>query len=230
MITIHRAGDRGLTENDWLQSWHSFSFGEFFDPDRMGFRSLRVLNDDTVAPAKGFPMHGHRDMEIVSYVARGQMEHKDSLGNGGVIGPGEVQKMSAGTGIQHGEWNPSPNAPLHLVQIWIVPHEKGGEPSYEQAAYDREAFRTGWAVLAAEQGGTVTIKQDAVIAATLASAGERRSLEFSPGRSGYLFVVRGSLRFHGNELAAGDAAQIEEEPSLEFEALAESEVLAFDLA
>lgn len=230
MITIHRGEDRGLTEMDWLESRHSFSFGEWFDPERMGFRSLRVLNDDRVAPGKGFPMHGHRDMEIVSYVAKGEMEHKDSLGNGGVIRPGEVQRMSAGTGIQHGEWNPSATEPLHLVQIWIVPHERGGEPSYAQAAFDQEAFRSSWAVLAAEQGGAVTIKQDAVIAAALVRAGERRSLEFSPGRAGYLFVVRGVVSFHGNELRSGDAAAIEDERSLEFEALTESEVLAFDLA
>jgi redox-sensitive bicupin YhaK (pirin superfamily) len=230
MITIHRADERGLTEADWLESRHSFSFGEFFDPDKMGFRSLRVLNDDRVAPGKGFPMHGHRDMEIVSYVAKGEMQHRDNLGNGGVIKPGEVQRMSAGTGIQHGEWNPSTTEALHLVQIWIVPTDRGGDPSYEQSAFDADAAQRNWVVLAAPEGGAVTIKSDAVIAVTHVPVLEKRRLEFSPGRAGYLFVVRGALRFHGNELHAGDAASIEDESSLEFTAEMESEVLAFDLA
>jgi redox-sensitive bicupin YhaK (pirin superfamily) len=230
MITIHRGEERGTTETEWLQSRHSFSFGEWFDPERMGFRTLRVLNDDTVAPGRGFPMHGHRDMEIVSYVAKGEMEHKDSLGNGGVIRPGEVQRMSAGSGIQHGEWNPSPTAPLHLIQIWIVPASRGGEPSYEQSPFSVEEAREGWVVLAASAGGAVTIKQDAVIAVTLAPSGSHRVLEFSPGRAGYLYVVRGMVRMHGNELRAGDSASIEDESHLEFEAVGEAEVLAFDLA
>jgi redox-sensitive bicupin YhaK (pirin superfamily) len=230
MITILKADDRGLTETDWLRSWHSFSFGEFFDPERMGFRTLRVLNDDRVDPGKGFPMHGHRDMEIVSYVAKGEMEHKDSLGNGSVVRHGEVQRMSAGTGIQHGEWNPSKSEQLHLVQIWIVPASRGGEPSYEQQPFDINEARQGWVVLAASAGGVVTIQQDAVLAVSIVPAGERRSLEFSPGRFGYLFVVRGVIEFHGNELGAGDAAAIEDESRLEFESISEAEVLAFDLA
>ena len=157
MITILKAEDRGLTETEWLRSWHSFSFGEYFDPERMGFRTLRVLNDDRVDPGKGFPMHGHRDMEIVSYVVKGEMEHKDSLGNGSVIRPGEVQRISAGTGIQHGEWNPSKTEQLHLVQIWIVPSARGGEPSYEQQSFDLDEARRGWVVLAAPVGGVVTL-------------------------------------------------------------------------
>ncbi len=230
MITILKAEDRGLTETEWLRSWHSFSFGEYFDPERMGFRTLRVLNDDRVDPGKGFPMHGHRDMEIVSYVAKGEMEHKDSLGNGSMIRPGEVQRISAGTGIQHGEWNPSKTEQLHLVQIWIVPTARGGEPSYEQQSFDLDEARRGWVVLAAPVGGVVTIQQDAVLAVSVISAGDRRALEFSHGRYGYLFVVRGVIQFHGNELCAGDAAVIEDETRLEFESISEAEVLAFDLA
>ena len=230
MITILKGEDRGKTELEWLESYHSFSFGEFFDPERMGFRSLRVLNDDTVAPGKGFPMHGHREMEIVSYVARGEMEHKDSLGNGSVIKQGDVQRMSAGTGIQHGEWNASATTPLHLIQVWMLPAEKGIAPSYEQASIDLPSYRDGWVVLAASAGGLVTINSSAVMAGTVAASGERRSLEFDPGRAGYLFVVRGMVRFHGNELKAGDAAAIEDESVLEFESVTEAEVLAFDLA
>lgn len=229
MITILKGDDRGKTETDWLESWHSFSFGEYWDPDRMSFRSLRVLNDDRVAPGKGFPMHGHRDMEIVSYVARGEMEHKDSLGNGSVIKPGEIQRMTAGTGIQHGEWNASTSQPLHLIQVWMVPDTNGLEPSYEQAAYDGAAYREGWVVLAASDGGAVRVHTNTVMAGTIAPTGEKRSLEFDPGRAGYLFVVRGQIRLHGNVLAAGDAATIEDESNLEFEAAMESEVLAFDL-
>ncbi len=230
MITILKGEDRGLTETDWLQSRHSFSFGEYFDPERMGFRTLRVLNDDRVDPGKGFPMHGHRDMEIVSYVVKGEMEHKDSLGNGSVIRHGEVQRMSAGTGIQHGEWNPSKSEQLHLIQIWIVSSARGGEPSYEQQAFDLDEARHGWVVLAAPVNGVVSIQQDAVVAVTIVPAGDRRSLEFSLGRSGYLFVVRGMINLHANELRAGDAALIDEETHLEFESISEAEVLAFDLA
>lgn len=230
MITILKGEDRGLTETDWLQSRHSFSFGEYFDPERMGFRTLRVLNDDRVDPGKGFPMHGHRDMEIVSYVVKGEMEHKDSLGNGSVIRHGEVQRMSAGTGIQHGEWNPSKSEQLHLIQIWIVSSARGGEPSYEQQAFDLDEARRSWVVLAAPVNGVVSIQQDAVVAVTIVPAGDRRSLEFSLGRSGYLFVLRGMINLHANELRAGDAALIDEETHLEFESISEAEVLAFDLA
>lgn len=229
MIIVRKADDRGLTENEWLKSRHSFSFGEFFDPDRMGFRSLRVLNDDRIAPGKGFPMHGHRDMEIVSYVVRGQMQHEDSLGNGSLIRHGEVQRMSAGSGIKHSEWNASQDEPLHIVQIWVLPRGTGGEPTYDQKAFDTEAAKNVWVVLAAPEGGLVTIDQDAIFAVTSVPTGQRRSLEFSPGRAGYVFVARGGIRFHGNELVAGDAAEIEEEKSLEFEAMFDSEVLAFDL-
>lgn len=230
MISILKGEDRGKTELDWLESRHSFSFGEYFDPERMGFRALRVLNDDTVAPGKGFPMHGHREMEIVSYVAKGEMEHKDSLGNGSVIKQGEIQRMSAGTGIQHGEWNASKTTPLHLIQIWMIPTDNGAQPSYEQAVIDMDAMRSGWVVLAGSAGGVVTVNTSAVMAGTIAASGEKRALEFDPGRAGYLFLVRGAIRFHGNELRAGDAALIEDESSLEFEAITEAELLAFDLA
>ncbi len=229
MITILDGEQRGKTELDWLESAHSFSFGEYWDPDRMGFRSLRVLNDDRVAPGKGFPMHGHREMEIVSYVVRGEMEHKDSLGNGSVIRPGEIQRMSAGTGIQHGEWNASKSEPLHLIQIWMIPNVSGLEPTYEQSSFDMDAYKSGWVVLAAEAGGAVTVHTNTVMAGTIAATGEKRTLEFDPGRAGYVFIARGRVRLHGNELSAGDAAMIEDESALEFEALMESEVLAFDL-
>ena len=228
MITILKAEDRGTSKTDWLESRHSFSFGDFFDPERMSYRALRVLNDDRVAPGRGFPMHGHREMEIISYVVRGQMEHKDSLGNGSVIKRGDVQRMSAGTGIQHGESNPGAE-PLHLIQVWLIPNEKGLEPSYEQAEIDMAAMQSGWVALAGPEGSYVKVHADAVLAATVLRTGETRTLEFSPGRAGYLFVARGAVRFHGNELKNGDAAAIEDEPSLSFEGLQDSEVLAFDL-
>lgn len=230
MITIHKAEDRGKTELGWLESSHCFSFGNYFDPDKMGFRTLRVLNDDHVQPGKGFGMHGHRDMEIISYVLKGTMEHKDDIGNSGTIRHGEVQRMSAGTGIHHSEGNQSDTDPLHFLQIWIVPKETGTPPSYEQATIDMDAVRKDWVLLAAPAGGLVTVNQDIAIAATVALSGQKRVLEFDEGRAGYLFVARGSIRFHGNEMNAGDSAQIEDEKSLEFESVFDAEVIVFDFA
>ena len=230
MITIHKADDRGTTELGWLESSHCFSFGNYFDPEKMGFRTLRVLNDDHVQPGKGFGMHGHRDMEIVTYVLKGTMEHKDDIGNSGVLRHGEIQRMSAGTGIHHSEGNHSGTEPLHFLQIWIVPAETGVPPSYEQAAFDLDAARKDWVLLAAPTDGLVTVNQDVVMATTISPAGQKRILEFDEGRAGFLFVAHGSIRFHGNELNAGDSAQIEDESSLEFESLFDAEVIAFDLA
>ncbi|MCH7945402.1 MAG: pirin family protein [Armatimonadetes bacterium] len=230
MITVHRADDRGLTELDWLESWHSFSFGGYIEPDRMGFRTLRVLNDDRVQPGQGFGQHGHRDMEIVSYVLSGTMEHSDNLGNGSLIKHGEVQRMSAGTGIQHSEWNSSDTEPLHFLQIWIVPEEQGLTPSYQQEAFDVGQARQGWVLLAAPEGGLVTVHQDVAIATTIAATGQNRTLEFDEGRAGYLFVAKGSIKLHGNELKAGDAVAIEDERNLHFVADFESEVIVFDIA
>ena len=230
MITVHRADDRGLTELDWLESRHSFSFGGYFEPDRMGFRTLRVLNDDHVQPGKGFGQHGHREMEIVSYVLSGTMEHSDSLGNGSVIKHGEVQRMSAGTGVQHSEWNSSETDPLHFLQMWITPNEQGLEPSYEQKAFDVEQARQGWVLLAAPAGGLVTVHQDVAIATTIAGTGQSRTLEFDEGRAGYLYVAKGSIKLHGNELRTGDAVVIEDERDLHFTADFESEVVVFDFA
>ena len=230
MITIHKADDRGTTELGWLESSHSFSFGDFFDPEKMGFRTLRVLNDDHVQPGKGFPTHGHRDMEIVSYVLKGALQHKDDAGNEGVISHGEVQKMSAGTGIRHSEWNHSETEPVHFLQIWIIPRTQGVTPSYEHAPFDLDEAKQNWVLLAAQAGGLVTVDQDIAMAATIVQSGQRRALEFDEGRAGYMFVAKGAVRFHGNELHAGDAAQIEDEASLEIEALFDSEVIVFDIA
>ena len=229
MITVHPADDRGLTEQDWLESWHSFSFGGYFEPDRMGFKTLRVLNDDRVQPGQGFGQHGHRDMEIVSYVLSGTMEHKDNLGNGSLIKHGEVQRMSAGTGIQHSEWNPSDTEPLHFLQVWIVPEKKGLEPSYEQKAFDVAKARQDWVILAAPAGGLVTLHQDVAMATTLVATGQSRTLEFDEGRAGYLFVAKGAIKLHGNELRTGDAVSIEDERELRFESDFDAEVIVFDI-
>ncbi|MCH7903383.1 MAG: pirin family protein [Armatimonadetes bacterium] len=230
MITILNGDDRGKTEFDWLDSYHSFSFGQYFDPERVGFRTLRVLNDDTVQPGKGFGMHGHRDMEIVSYVLSGEMAHKDSLGNGSVIRHGEVLRMSAGSGIQHSEWNDSDTKPLHFLQIWILPDHSGGDPSYQQEPFDLAKASEEWVVLAAPEGGLVTISQDAIIATTIVRTGQSRSVEFDPSRAGFLYVAKGMIRLHGNELRAGDAVQVEEESGLQFTAEFDAELIMFDLA
>src|SRR3954454_18528772 len=174
MITIRKASERGHTDFRWLDSWHTFSFGDYMDSDHMGFHSLRVINDDKVAAGGGFPTHPHRDMEIITYVLSGALEHKDSLGTGEVLRPGEVQRMTAGTGIRHSEFNPSPTEPVHLLQIWLTPDRRGLTPSYEQTAFPEAERRGRWRLVASNDGrdGSVTIHQDADVYATLLEPGE----------------------------------------------------------
>jgi redox-sensitive bicupin YhaK (pirin superfamily) len=231
MITPRLSAERGYADHGWLQARHSFSFAEYQDPAHMGWGVLRVINEDRVAPGAGFGMHGHRDMEIVTYILDGTLEHKDSLGNGGVIRRGEVQRMSAGKGILHSEFNPSPDAGTHLLQIWIEPAQLGRPASYEQQPLPEAELRGRWRLVASPDGadGSTTIGQDARLWATLLAPGETLDYEPAPGRLAYAHIVRGRLAVNGQILATGDAARIADETRLEFTAEDETEVLLFDL-
>jgi redox-sensitive bicupin YhaK (pirin superfamily) len=230
-MIVKRAGDaRGRTRISWLDSRHSFSFGEYYDPRHMGFGPLRVINEDWVAPGAGFPTHGHRDMEIVTYVIEGALEHKDSLGTGSIIRPGEVQRMSAGTGILHSEFNPSRSEPVHLLQIWILPEEQGIEPGYEQKAIAPEARNARFAAIAGPNGeAAVRIRQDARILAAEIPAGVAVAHELAEGRRAWLQVARGSVELAGARYEAGDGAAISGETRVELLGRDPAEVLLFDL-
>jgi redox-sensitive bicupin YhaK (pirin superfamily) len=232
MITIHKARARGLTKLDWLESRHTFSFGDYYDPEHMGFRQLRVINEDTVKPGAGFPTHSHRDMEIISYVLEGAIEHKDSLGNGSVIRPGEVQRMSAGTGIMHSEFNPSRAEPVHFLQIWIMPDQAGIAPGYEQQVIDLSAAHGKFHHIASRQGGTgqVKIHQDATMSVGSLKAGEKLDHRLASGRRAWLQLARGAVTLNGDALEAGDGASIDSERELRIEADRAAEMLLFDLA
>jgi redox-sensitive bicupin YhaK (pirin superfamily) len=232
MITVRPAAERGQTRLDWLDSRHSFSFGDYYDPAHNQFRSLRVLNDDRVAPGTGFGMHPHRDFEIVTYVVSGALEHKDSLGTGSVVRPGEVQRMSAGTGILHSEFNPSENEPVHLLQIWLTPERRGLTPGYEQKAFPEANRRGQWRLVASQSGrdGSMTIHQDAELFATILEAGETARQTLRPGRHGWLQVARGAVTLNGRALVAGDGAAISEESAVTVKATEAAELLLFDLA
>jgi redox-sensitive bicupin YhaK (pirin superfamily) len=232
MITVRPAAERGQTKLDWLDSWHSFSFGDYYDPDHSQFRSLRVLNDDKVAPSGGFGMHPHRDFEIVTYVVSGALEHKDSLGTGAVVRPGEVQRMTAGTGVLHSEFNPSATEPVHLLQIWLTPERRGLTPGYEQKAFPEADRRGQWRLVASHDGreGSVTIHQDAEVYATLLAPGESASHSLRPGRFGWVQVARGAVTLNGRPLETGDAAAVSEESALKVIATESAELLLFDLA
>ena len=230
MIVKRPGEERGRTRISWLDSRHSFSFGEYYDPRHMGFGALRVINEDWVAPAGGFPTHGHRDMEIVTYVIEGALEHKDSLGTGSIIRPGEVQRMSAGTGILHSEFNPSPTEPVHLLQIWILPAERGIEPSYEQKAIPTEARNARFAVIAGPDGeGTVHIRQDARILTAELPPGVAVAHDLGRGRRAWLQVARGSVELDGAIYEAGDGAAITGEDRIELLGRDKAELLLFDL-
>src|SRR4051812_28822810 len=210
MIAVRPSAERGVTRLDWLDSRHSFSFGDYFDPGNVQFRSLRVLNDDKVAPGAGFGMHPHRDMEIITYVINGALEHRDSLGNGEVLRPGEVQRMTAGTGIRHSEFNPSAAEPVHLYQIWLLPERAGLTPGYEQKAFSEAEKQDRWRLVASPDGrdGSLTIRQDArLYLAALTGARELRH-ELANGRHAWLQVLRGKVVVNDTELAAGDGAAI----------------------
>jgi redox-sensitive bicupin YhaK (pirin superfamily) len=230
MIVKRPGEERGRTRISWLDSRHSFSFGEYYDPRHMGFGALRVINEDWVAPAAGFPTHGHRDMEIVTYVIEGALEHKDSLGTGSIIRPGEVQRMSAGTGILHSEFNPSRTEPVHLLQIWIMPVKAGVEPSYEQKTIPPDARNARFAAIAGPNGdAAVRIHQDARILAAEIPAGVAVAQELGEGRRAWLQVARGSVELAGDTYEAGDGAAISGEKRVELLGRAPAEVLLFDL-
>ncbi|WP_153132125.1 pirin family protein [Dechloromonas hortensis] len=231
MITLRPSAERGLADHGWLLARHSFSFGEYYDAAEMGWGALRVINEDRVAPGTGFGRHGHRDMEIVTYILSGALEHKDSLGNGDVIRRGEVQRMSAGTGILHSEFNPSPDEATHLLQIWIEPAVHGRPASYEQQALGIGEMRGHWHLVASPDGaeGSTTIGQDARLWASLLGAGEALSYTLAAGRLAYVHVVRGRLALNGQNLATGDGAKIADESALQFLAGEETEFLLFDL-
>ena len=231
MLTIRRSDDRGKSNWGWLDSRHTFSFGEYVDPAHMGFRSLRVINEDRVTPGQGFGTHPHRDMEILSYVIKGSMEHKDSMGTGSVIVPGELQRMTAGTGITHSEFNPSATDSLHFLQIWILPAKKGLEPGYEQRVFPMDKQRGQFVLVGSQDGrdGSLTIHQDVSLYAGRFDEGQAVSYEFEPKRSGWVQVVRGSVLASGEELAAGDGGGLTGAESLELRVTSDAEVLLFDL-
>jgi redox-sensitive bicupin YhaK (pirin superfamily) len=231
MITIRKAKDRGHADHGWLDTSHTFSFADYWDPRHMGWGPLRVLNEDRVAAGTGFPTHAHRDMEIITYVLEGALEHRDSLGTGSVIRPGEVQRMSAGTGVRHSEYNASKTDPVHFLQIWIEPARRGVAPGYEQKTFGEAERRGRLRIIAAPDGreGAVTIHQDATVYATTLARGERVTHAAAPGRLGWVQVARGALLLNGERLAQGDGAAIERERALTLEALEPAEALLFDL-
>jgi redox-sensitive bicupin YhaK (pirin superfamily) len=230
---LRRARERGFADHGWLRSFHTFSFAEYHDPAHMGFRSLRVLNEDRVAPGGGFGTHPHRDMEIISYVLEGALEHRDSLGNGSIIRPGEVQRMTAGTGIRHSEFNASRTEGVHFLQLWILPARRGLAPSYEQRTFLPEERRDRLRLVASADGreGSVTVHQDVSIRAALLGRERAVTHEVRPGRGVWLHVARGAVRVGGERLVAGDAAAVDERDTLRVEGDEdESEVLILDLA
>jgi redox-sensitive bicupin YhaK (pirin superfamily) len=232
MFAIRRSQDRGKANFGWLDSRHTFSFGEYHDPRHMGFGPLRVINEDRVSPGNGFGTHGHQDMEIMSYVLEGALEHKDSIGTGSVIRPGDVQVMSAGTGIRHSEFNPSKTEPVHFLQIWIIPDREGIKPRYEQKSFPDAEKRGRLRLVGSAQGrdGSVTIYQDVQVFAGLLNAGERAAHALATGRRGWVQVVRGDVNINGHDLHAGDGVAVEGEPSLNGMGKTEgTEFLVFDL-
>ena len=232
MIVRRPAEARGRADFGWLDSRHTFSFGEYYDPRFMGFRALRVINEDRVKPGYGFGTHPHQDMEILSYVLEGALQHKDSMGTGSVITPGDVQRMSAGTGVLHSEANPSPTEPAHFLQIWLLPERVGMTPSYEQKRFE-SAEKQGRLTLVASRDardGAITIHQDVDLYAGVFKTGERTHLELRPGRHAWIQVARGGVTLNGETLKQGDGAAVVQEPHLDIETTADSEILVFDLA
>jgi quercetin 2,3-dioxygenase len=229
-MQIRRSNERGHANHGWLDSHHTFSFADYYDPAHMGFRALRVINEDRVAPGKGFGTHGHRDMEIISYVLDGAIAHKDSMGNGETLRPGEVQRMTAGTGVTHSEFNPSPKDPLHFLQIWIVPEQRNLAPGYEQKAIPREPGKLSLIGSREGGGGAVTIHQDVKLYAGLLDAGQSVTHEVPAGRAAWVHVVRGKVTIGDAELSSGDAAAVETAGPLVLRAMDNAELLVFDLA
>ena len=233
MLTIRRADERGLSQFGWLHSQHSFSFGGYMDPAHMGFSDLRVINEDRVVPGAGFGTHGHRDMEIISYVLEGELAHKDSMGTGSVIRPGDLQRMTAGTGVTHSEMNFSEENPVHFLQIWLLPESKGLAPGYEQKHFDPTEQQNQWRLIGSRDGrkGSVTIHQDVSLYSAKLTAGTELNYRLADGRKAWLQVVRGGLQLNDETLRAGDGAAVADLSSLDLVASEEdTEVLLFDLA
>jgi quercetin 2,3-dioxygenase len=230
MKTIRRANERGHAEHGWLDTYHTFSFADYYDPRWMGFRTLRVINDDLVMPGMGFGTHPHRDMEIITYVLSGALEHKDSMGNGRIIRPGEVQYMAAGTGIQHSEFNPSPDEAVHLLQVWIVPDRKGVKPRYgEKSLANAPQGRFNLVVSQSGRDGSLAINQDADLYIARLDKGTEAAHGLKPGRHAWVHVAEGEVKLNGDTLKAGDAVALSDEPNVQLVAAKPSQVLLFDL-
>lgn len=231
MMNVRRSHERGHANYGWLDTRHTFSFGDYYDPGHMGFRSLRVINDDRVVGGQGFGTHPHRDMEIISYVVDGALEHRDSMGNGSVIQPGEVQRMRAGTGVTHSEYNHSATDPVRFLQIWVLPEERGLTPGYEQKLFGDER-RGRLRLVASRDGseGSVQIQQDLAMFASVLKNGERVEHDLAEGRHAWLQIVRGSVRVDSLELGEGDGASFSEVPAIVMESLGDSELILFDIA
>jgi quercetin 2,3-dioxygenase len=232
MMSIRRAADRGHANHGWLDSHHTFSFADYYDPAHMGFRGLRVINDDRVTGGQGFGTHPHRDMEIISYVLDGALAHRDSTGTGATIRPGDVQRMSAGTGVLHSEFNASPHDEVHFLQIWLMPAKRGIQPSYEQKTFSDADKRGTLRLVASPDGadGSLTINADARVYAGVLAAGDTAELALVPARGAWVQVARGKVRVNGTELGEGDGIALEDERRIALEGVDEAEVLAFDLA
>ncbi len=231
MIKLRPAGERGGRDHGWLNTRHTFSFADYHDPNQMGFRVLRVMNEDRVAPGRGFAPHGHRDMEIVSYVLTGALEHKDSLGRGAVLRPGEVQRISAGTGIEHSEFNGSAVEPVHFYQIWLLPDRPGHSPNYEQKAFSPEGRQCRWQAIVTPDGrdGSISIHQDAKILLADLQAGGEVTYPFDSGRYGWLQVLNGEVALGATTLQAGDGAALWDESGVALQSPSRAEVMLFDL-
>jgi quercetin 2,3-dioxygenase len=232
MITLRKADARFHTRIGWLDSWHTFSFSDHYDPNFMGFRALRVINEDRVTPGAGFPTHPHKDMEIISYVLSGKLAHKDSMGNGSIIAPGDVQRMSAGSGVLHSEHNPSEKEGTHFLQIWILPERRGIAPGYEQKAFSTAERQNRLRLVATPDGreGSITVHQDVELRAGLLGKGQRLEHSMAAGRHAWVQVARGAVRLNGQGLGAGDGAAVSGERQLELVGDEDAEVLVFDLA
>ncbi|MGB7921750.1 MAG: pirin family protein [Pyrinomonadaceae bacterium] len=232
MIVKRWNQDRGRTKTGWLDSWHTFSFNQYYDPEQMGFRALRVINDDRVIPGAGFATHGHRDMEIITYVMQGELEHKDSMGNGSIIPAGDAQYMSAGTGVRHSERNPSPSEFVHLLQIWIIPESAGLEPLYDQRTVQPEKNHGKLRLIASRDGreDSIKVRQDVDLYVAVLKDGESVKHSLASNRHAWLHVARGLLKLNGDELRAGDGAAISNEELLEISTDNQAEFLLFDLA
>jgi redox-sensitive bicupin YhaK (pirin superfamily) len=231
MIQVRKSSERGHFNHGWLDTYHTFSFDQYYDPRHMGFRALRVMNEDRVEQGQGFGMHGHRDMEIVTYVLEGNLEHKDSMGNGSVLHAGELQRMTAGTGVRHSEFNPSPREPVHLYQIWLLPEQKGLKPGYEERRFNPDEKRNQLRLVASHDGrqDSMTIHQDADLYLSLLEPGQHVAHAFRPGRHGWLQVLRGNVEANGFKLHEGDGAAVSDEKALKIASEGEAEVLRFDL-